>query len=138
MEKLAFDRPSDKLISFLRKHFNLVKYISQNNNYVIFNAYFDGSNKEPLVKENKELMKKELRPKEYAKEKEIATTSFKEAPLEDDRVGKTTTTTVPLKTTGIGKNKQYEVTSPWASISPETNNILFKTTSNSYGAHYRK
>lgn len=39
-KKIAFDRPSDKLIKFLTKYYNLKDYIPQNNNYVIFNEYF--------------------------------------------------------------------------------------------------
>ena len=39
--KLAYDRPSPKLIGFLRKHFGLVDYIPQNNNFVIFRDYFN-------------------------------------------------------------------------------------------------
>jgi hypothetical protein len=42
-DKLAYDRPSEKLIGFLRKHFGLNKFIPQNNNYVVFNDYFDNS-----------------------------------------------------------------------------------------------
>lgn len=40
-EKLAYDRPSPKLIGFLRKHYGLVDYIPQNNNYVVFLNYFN-------------------------------------------------------------------------------------------------
>ncbi|CAD8127652.1 unnamed protein product [Paramecium sonneborni] len=39
-EKLAYDRPSGKLLGFLKKHYNLQSYIPQNNNYVIFTQYF--------------------------------------------------------------------------------------------------
>jgi alpha-tubulin N-acetyltransferase 1 len=39
--KLAFDRPSPKLKSFLRKHFNLKDYVTQNNNYVVYDDYFN-------------------------------------------------------------------------------------------------
>lgn len=39
-EKIAYDKPSDKLIKFLKKYYNLKDYIPQNNNYVIFNEYF--------------------------------------------------------------------------------------------------
>lgn len=35
-EKLAYDRPSEKLIKFNARHFNLVKYVPQNNNYVVY------------------------------------------------------------------------------------------------------
>jgi len=36
----AVDRPSSKLISFLKKHFGLVNTIPQVNNYVIFSGFF--------------------------------------------------------------------------------------------------
>ncbi len=39
-EKLAYDRPSEKLISFLKKHYKLSSFIPQNNNYVIFDRFF--------------------------------------------------------------------------------------------------
>lgn len=38
---LAVDRPSIKLVSFLRKHYGLVNTIPQVNNYVIFSGFFD-------------------------------------------------------------------------------------------------
>ncbi|OMJ77896.1 hypothetical protein SteCoe_22416 [Stentor coeruleus] len=38
--KIAIDRPSSKLIGFMRKHYNLNEYIPQNNNYVIFRQFF--------------------------------------------------------------------------------------------------
>ena len=44
-EKLAYDRPSDKLISFLKKHYGLSGFIPQNNNYVIFDRYFQKGEK---------------------------------------------------------------------------------------------
>ena len=39
-EKLAYDRPSEKLIGFLSKHYGLKNYVPQNNNYVVFQAYW--------------------------------------------------------------------------------------------------
>lgn len=39
-EKIAYDRPSDKLLKFLKKYYNLRNYIPQNNNFVIFDEYF--------------------------------------------------------------------------------------------------
>ena len=39
--KLAYDRPSSKLIGFLSKHYGLKAYVPQNNNYVVFNQYWD-------------------------------------------------------------------------------------------------
>ncbi|XP_055313345.1 alpha-tubulin N-acetyltransferase [Sitodiplosis mosellana] len=40
-QKLAIDRPSDKLIAFLRKHYGLVHSIPQMNNFVIYKGFFD-------------------------------------------------------------------------------------------------
>ena len=37
---LAYDRPSPKLISFLKKHYSLVNFTPQNNNFVVFKEYF--------------------------------------------------------------------------------------------------
>eukprot|EP00357_Protocruzia_adherens_P012985 CAMPEP_0115043008 /NCGR_PEP_ID=MMETSP0216-20121206/46606_1 /TAXON_ID=223996 /ORGANISM="Protocruzia adherens, Strain Boccale" /LENGTH=460 /DNA_ID=CAMNT_0002425233 /DNA_START=60 /DNA_END=1439 /DNA_ORIENTATION=+ len=39
--KIAYDRPSPKLIGFLRKHYGLSSYVPQNNNYVVFQQYFN-------------------------------------------------------------------------------------------------
>lgn len=39
-EKLAYDRPSDKLLKFLGKHFGLNRYVPQNNNFVVYDAYW--------------------------------------------------------------------------------------------------
>ena len=38
--KLAYDRPSPALLGFLKKHYGLVNYIPQNNNYVVYDDYF--------------------------------------------------------------------------------------------------
>jgi alpha-tubulin N-acetyltransferase 1 len=39
-EKLGYDRPSEKLISFNAKHFGLKSFVPQNNNFVVYDAYF--------------------------------------------------------------------------------------------------
>jgi len=39
-EQIAYDRPSEKLLKFLNKYFNLKDFIPQNNNYVLFNEFF--------------------------------------------------------------------------------------------------
>ena len=39
--KLAYDRPSPKLIGFLGKHYGLRNYVPQNNNFIVFNQYWD-------------------------------------------------------------------------------------------------
>mmetsp|Transcript_3029 Transcript_3029/g.2621 ORF Transcript_3029/g.2621 Transcript_3029/m.2621 type:complete len:94 (-) Transcript_3029:339-620(-) len=41
--KLAYDRPSHKFLSFLKKHYGLSNYIPQNNNFVVFSQYFDSN-----------------------------------------------------------------------------------------------
>lgn len=38
--RCAYDRPSTKLLAFLRKHHGLIKYQTQTNNFVVFDAYF--------------------------------------------------------------------------------------------------
>ena len=45
--KLAYDRPSPKLKGFLAKYFNLVNYVQQNNNYVVFDDYFSDEARRP-------------------------------------------------------------------------------------------
>ncbi|KXZ54642.1 hypothetical protein GPECTOR_4g708 [Gonium pectorale] len=38
---LAYDRPSPKLLAFLRKHYGLQEFVPQSNNFVVFNRYFE-------------------------------------------------------------------------------------------------
>jgi GNAT acetyltransferase, Mec-17 len=38
---IAYDRPSPKLFGFLKKHYGLSSHVPQNNNYVVFNAYWE-------------------------------------------------------------------------------------------------
>ena len=39
--RLAYDRPSHKLIGFCAKHFGLKSYVPQNNNFVVFDEYYN-------------------------------------------------------------------------------------------------
>lgn len=41
-EKLAYDRPSPKLLGFLAKHYGLKGFSPQANNFVVFDKYFQG------------------------------------------------------------------------------------------------
>lgn len=50
--QLGYDRPSDKLISFLRKHYNLREYIPQNNNFIVYNDYYLQKNNKGRQKGN--------------------------------------------------------------------------------------
>jgi hypothetical protein len=61
-KKIAYDRPSNKLLAFLGKKFDLVDHIPQNNNFVVFNDYFDNTNftkkvDYPYEKDNNILLK---------------------------------------------------------------------------------
>lgn len=38
--RLAYDRPSPKLLKFLDKHYGLTGFVPQNNNFVVFDKYF--------------------------------------------------------------------------------------------------
>jgi len=38
---LAYDRPSPKMLPFLRKHYGLRDYNEQPNNFVVFDDYFE-------------------------------------------------------------------------------------------------
>ena len=38
--KMGYDRPSSKLLKFLKKHYGLENYVPQVNNFVVFNSYF--------------------------------------------------------------------------------------------------
>lgn len=37
----GYDKPSEKLLGFLNKYYNLKSYVPQANNFVVFNRYFD-------------------------------------------------------------------------------------------------
>ena len=39
-ERFAYDRPSPKLIGFLRKHYGLADFVPQQNKFVIFDQFF--------------------------------------------------------------------------------------------------
>ena len=39
--KLGYDRPSSKLLGFMRKHYGLDDHVKQNNSYVVYDAYFN-------------------------------------------------------------------------------------------------
>ncbi|KAL0039128.1 hypothetical protein WJX77_008700 [Trebouxia sp. C0004] len=40
---VGYDRPSPKLLAFLRKHYGLAQHIPQSNNFVVFSAYFQST-----------------------------------------------------------------------------------------------
>ncbi|CAE7387932.1 unnamed protein product, partial [Symbiodinium pilosum] len=44
-EQMGYDRPSPKLLGFLQKHYGLCKHKPQNNNFVVFDAFWDNGSK---------------------------------------------------------------------------------------------
>ena len=42
-KNLGYDRPSNKLLKFCEKNFKLTEYVPQNNNFVVFDDYFENS-----------------------------------------------------------------------------------------------
>ncbi|XP_065359891.1 alpha-tubulin N-acetyltransferase 1 isoform X1 [Calliphora vicina] len=44
--KCSVDRPSEKLLGFLKKHYGLVRTIPQANNFVLYEGFFDDGNKQ--------------------------------------------------------------------------------------------
>ena len=56
--KLGYDRPSPKLLGFLKKHYGLADYIPQNNNFVVYSQYFTSTT---IVKANCETVRKSIR-----------------------------------------------------------------------------
>lgn len=60
--KLAYDRPSYKLLAFLKKHYGLSSYVPQANNFVVFSSYF------ALDKNYKTFYKDPIKPREKVAE----------------------------------------------------------------------
>ncbi|XP_057364994.1 alpha-tubulin N-acetyltransferase 1-like isoform X1 [Daphnia carinata] len=46
VDKIAIDRPSEKFLGFLRKHYGLVDFIPQVNNFVIYEGFFDNCDRQ--------------------------------------------------------------------------------------------
>merc|ERR1719191_2354139 len=62
--RLAYDRPSEKLLGFLRKHFNLCKFRPQNNNFVVFDEFFRQPQQKPPLANSRR--GREAREPQYA------------------------------------------------------------------------
>jgi len=45
--ELGYDRPSPKLLAFMKRHFGLTKFQPQSNNFVVYDAYFDPASEAP-------------------------------------------------------------------------------------------
>nr|XP_033772801.1 alpha-tubulin N-acetyltransferase 1 isoform X2 [Geotrypetes seraphini] len=73
--QLAVDRPSEKLLSFLRKHYSLRSTIPQVNNFVVFEGFFQGRNASagrrlPTKRPEEEIKPYSLTDREFLKEEE--------------------------------------------------------------------
>ncbi|KAJ8916882.1 hypothetical protein NQ315_013350 [Exocentrus adspersus] len=51
--QMAIDRPSDKFLGFLNKHYTLHSPVKQMNNYVVFDGFFPRSSEQTETKESK-------------------------------------------------------------------------------------
>lgn len=63
--QLGYDRPSPKLIGFLRKHYNLTNYDPQANNFVVFSSYFTSSPARPRVSGQQQQEQQQYPPQQY-------------------------------------------------------------------------
>ena len=85
--KIAYDRPSEKLLNFLRKHYGLENYVPQSNNFVVYSNYF------ALDKTYKTFVKDKLKPRGKATKPTASTSEPKygfqnysdPAPVEDKK-----------------------------------------------------
>lgn len=71
---LAYDRPSQKFLSFLRKHYGLAASVPQVNNFVVFDGFFRGRSVEarklPPKRKDGEIKPYSLTDREVLKEEE--------------------------------------------------------------------
>ena len=49
-EELGIDRPSFKFLGFMKKYFNLSKFLNQNSHFVIFDRFFERNKLDPKTK----------------------------------------------------------------------------------------
>ena len=59
-ESLGIDRPSSKFLGFMKKYFNLSRYLSQNSHFVIFDRFFERNRPNPKTKTIEAVKKKPL------------------------------------------------------------------------------
>ncbi|KAH7444625.1 hypothetical protein KP509_02G085500 [Ceratopteris richardii] len=58
--QMGYDRPSTKLISFLQKHYGLIKYVPQATQFVVFDAYFERMKEEKVAANKNQHTKKSM------------------------------------------------------------------------------
>ena len=89
--KIGIDKPSQKFLNFMKKHYKLSRYQEQNNNFVIFDNYFDASwrYERPMGPDNSKLGLEKNNPSEQIQkpvnqEKHIEKTPVNNTPKHDN------------------------------------------------------
>jgi GNAT superfamily N-acetyltransferase len=144
--KIAIDRPSSKLVAFMRKHYGLSDFIPQNNNFVVYRQFFSGSPE--VSKRQGEEERMNMRPLTQKVEKE----GFEHKENYQSRGGIERKSGIALAGEQVvernkrreenlnGRGEEYRRTyvpaAPWAT---SARNYAPSTTSSQYGSHsYRK
>ena len=129
----GYDRPSDKFLNFLKKHYGLKEYVPQNNNFVIFDDYFiytknsNKKNNDNPIFDNK--------------------SKNKNSSIYDDQYYNKSDYKIKKSSLNLNENKNYENKSPiynsanktknydtpWATTGSQNN---FVPSSSAYGSYY--
>ncbi|CAD7003369.1 unnamed protein product [Ceratitis capitata] len=59
--KCSVDRPSEKLVRFLKKYYGLENIIPQTNKFVLYEGFFDDAEQEDRVLRNYNISKKNIK-----------------------------------------------------------------------------
>ncbi|XP_063287398.1 alpha-tubulin N-acetyltransferase 1 isoform X1 [Pelobates fuscus] len=90
-QHLAIDRPSDKFLSFLRKHYNLRSTIPQVNNFVVFEGFFRDRKalmrKLPPKRAEGDIKPYSLSERDFLKQEEGLPWPFNQSPSSLNRAG---------------------------------------------------
>lgn len=127
-ERLAYDRPSEKLMGFLKKHYGLCGFIPQNNNYVIFDRFFKPE--KPATLQSPKATGTRPMTEKTSNNKP----SKEEIPI---KLSQLTCTHSLQQTVSFKATKDQTKSSfgcPWAT----EEKVTVKATSGAYGSHYRR
>ncbi|XP_053578023.1 alpha-tubulin N-acetyltransferase 1 isoform X2 [Bombina bombina] len=90
-QHLAIDRPSEKFLSFLKKHYNLRSTIPQVNNFVVFDGFFKDrkapGRKLPTKRAEGEIKPYSLSERDFLKQEEGLPWPFNQSPSPLNRAG---------------------------------------------------
>ena len=121
-EMCGYDRPSNKFLNFLKKHYGLKDYIPQNNNFVIFDDYF--INTKYAKKKQTYIPLSEKKSTTVKKYNDYKKSSF------DMNENKNTDNKINIYNSA-SKNKNKDT--PWATTGTQNN---FVPSSSAYGSYY--